>query len=313
MKLIVTICIAAIITMTLLPVAHAQQTGIPVYGSTNPADFIKYDARTQCHGGRGTLPLGTILSGDIFKTRIHAVSRGIIPPKSSIGEHVHRKMEEIFIVLNTTAEFTIDGKTSLLPAGSMVVCNKYHTHGIYNPHDDIDLDWLYFAVTDVKGQGEAVDFGEDLTNKQLESPVPFKYTVLDRTLLRPADRAHGGKGTIFARRLWDSTDFKTDWAFIDHVVLPPGTSFGYHQHTMLEEVDYIVSGTGYVTVNDHTWTVGPGDAIPCTLHDTHGLYNSGTEDLVLIVSTCEVEKGARVGSRDTIDRGDDLVDRTPTN
>jgi len=307
MKRIMIICISAIAAAALIPAAHAQQTGIPVYGSTNPEEFIEYDARTQCHGGKGTLPLGGILDSDVFKTNMHSVSRGIIPPKSSIGEHVHRKMEEIFIILNTTAEFTVDGKTALLPAGSMVVCNEYHTHGIYNPHDDVDLDWLYFAVTEVKGQGEAVDFGEDLTNKQLESPAPFKYTVLDRTLLKPASRAHGGKGTIFFRRLWDTEDFTTNWEFIDHVVIPPGASFGYHQHNMLEEVDYIVSGTGYMTVNDHTWEVGPGDAIPCTLHDSHGLYNSGTEDIVLIVCSCAVEKGAR----DTNDWGDDLSDRKP--
>ena len=54
--------------------------------------------------------------------------------------------------------------------------------------------------------------------------------------------------------------------------------------------------------------VGPGDAIPCTLHDSHGLYNSGTENIELIVCSCAVEKGAR----DTNNWGDDLSDRKPT-
>jgi len=254
-----TLSVAFLMLTSFLPAAHSQQTGTPVYGSTNPEKFIEYDARTQCHGGKGILPLVGILNSDVFKTNIQGVSRGYIPPKSSIGEHLHRTMEEIFIILNTTAEFTVDGKTALLPAGSMVVCNTYHSHGIYNPHNDVSLEWLYFAVTEIKGQSKGAEFGdEDLTNKRLESPAPFKYTTLDRSLLKPVVNSHGGKGTILFRRMWDKDDFDTNWEFIDHCVLPPGTSIGYHQHNMIEEVYYIVCGTGFATVNDYTWEVGPG-------------------------------------------------------
>ena len=280
----------------------AQQTGSPLYARTNPAEF---EDVPQCHKGAGTIKLKTILSSEVFKTNLHAVSRALIPPGASIGEHVHRHMEEIFIILNAPAQFTVNGKAAELPARSMVVCNRYNSHGIYNHNDDTNLDWLYFAVTEVKGKGDAVDYGDDLTKKTIDSPAPFKFTTLDRSLLHPAPNAHDGKGVILFRRMWDTEDFLTNWEFIDHCVLPPGTSIGYHQHNMIEEVYYIVSGSGRITVNDHTWDVTAGDAIPCTLHDSHGLYNNGAEDIELIVCSCAIEKGAR----GTKNWGDDLANR----
>ena len=102
--------------------------------------------------------------------------------------------------------------------------------------------------------------------------------------------------------MWNMDTFRTNWEFLDHCVLPPGASIGRHQHNMIEEVYYIVSGRGRVTVTGSTWDVGSGEAIPCTLHDSHGLYNSGREDIELIVCSCAVEKG----KRNTVNWGDDL-------
>ena len=279
------ICLSSLLIILPVSAAEPQQKGTPISASTNTTE---YKENKHLHGGAGIVWGTSLLSSDVFKTNIHGVSRAKIPPGASIGEHIHRHMEEIFIILNAPAQFTVNGKTAELPSGSMVVCNKNSSHGIYNHNADIDLDWLYFAVTDVKGKGDAVDFGDDLTDKNIESPAPFKYTTLDRSLLHPVLNAHGGKGAILFRRMWDNEDFLTNWEFIDHCVLPPGTSIGYHQHNMIEEVYYLVSGSGRMTVNDHAWNVTAGDAIPCTLHDSHGLYNNGTEDIELIVCSCAV-------------------------
>ena len=60
-----------------------------------------------------------------------------------------------------------------------------------------------------------------------------------------------------------------------------------------------------MTVNDHTWDVSPGDAIPCTLHDSHGLYNNTDEDLSIFVFSASMEKN----KFDAKDWGEDLSDR----
>ncbi len=292
--------VTAIITVYTVPL-HAEQTGTPVWGNVKKAPS---NTVTASHDGAGTITFHSLLPGDIFETNVLAMSYAEIPPKASIGEHIHRHMEEIFIILDSPARFTVNGRTAELPAGACVVCSRGSSHGIYN-HSDRPIRWLYFAVSDTKGKGDAVNYGDDLTQTRLESPAPFRHTFLDRSLLKPAANAHDGKGEILFRRMWNRESFATNWEFIDHCVLPPDTSIGYHQHNMIEEVYFIVSGSGRMTVNDTTWNLGPGDAVPCTLHDSHGLYNNGSGDIELIVFSCAVEKGAR----DTNNWGDDLSNR----
>ena len=53
--------------------------------------------------------------------------RGVIEPKSGIGAHFHNQCEEMFVILDGEAQFTIDGRTSAaegpgrrpLPAGPL--------------------------------------------------------------------------------------------------------------------------------------------------------------------------------------------------
>lgn len=277
------------------------QKDTPVFGSTDPA---QYNAVNGCHKGAGTVRIQRLLGHDVFDTNLYAVNRVEMPSKTGIGEHRHYHREEMFIVLNGPAQFTIDGKTAELPSGSMALCPEGSSHGIYN-HTGTTLQWLHFAVTREKGVAESLDFGEDLSNMRIVSPVPFAWARLDHRLLKPASNAHKGKGDILFRRLWNKESFRTNWEFLDHCILPPDTSIGYHQHNMIEEVYYLVTGHGRMTVNDHTWDVGPGDAIPCTLHDSHGLYNNGAEDIFLVVCSCAVSKGAR----NTNNWGDDLSSR----
>ena len=285
--------------------AFAAQKGRPVYWSLTPAVFNK---AAKSHQGAGEVRFTPIFGTPDFATNMRAISRGELPPGTGIGEHLHRNMEEIFITLNATAQFTVNGRTAELPPGAMVICRKDDSHGIYNQNADVSLDWLYFAVSMERDRWGAIDFGEDLTHQTVESPAPFLWTVLDRRLLKPAKNAHGGKGDILFRRCWNKDSFKTNWEFIDHCILPPGTSIGYHQHNMIEEVYFLVSGNGRATVNDTTWDVKAGDAIPCTSGDSHGLFNSSNREIELIVFSAAIEKGAR----NEKDRGDDLTKRAVT-
>ena len=66
-----------------------------------------------------------------------------------------------------------------------------------------------------------------------------------------------------------------------------------------------MSGTGRSTVNDQSFPVKAGDAIPCTLHSSHGIYNNSNENLeIMVVSTTLVK-----GKYDNVDHGDDLTKR----
>jgi mannose-6-phosphate isomerase-like protein (cupin superfamily) len=67
-------------------------------------------------------------------------------------------------------------------------------------------------------------------------------------------------------------------------VLKPGAGIGYHeQHE--DEVYYILSGRGVMTLDDKPTDVGPGTAILTRTGSSHGLRQVGAEDLVVIITS----------------------------
>ena len=254
----------------------------PLYGRTDPSSYQRI---AHAHGGAGEIPFQELLDHQAFDSYFLFVHRAEIPPKTGIGEHLHRHMEEMYFIFNGVARFTVNGITGELPGPCCVLCPRGGSHGIYNATDET-LQWLNVAVGDVRGKGDAIDFGEDLSETETVSPVPFRWAPIEARLLKPVSGMHGGAGSILHRRLWSKNAFGTNWDFIDHCVLPPDTSIGHHGHDGIEEIYYLLSGHGQMTVNDDTLEVAGGDAVPCRLDDSHSLHNSGTEDIALIVAAC---------------------------
>ena len=66
-------------------------------------------------------------------------------------------------------------------------------------------------------------------------------------------------------------------------VLHPGASIGHHlQET--DEVYYVLSGSGKMTINGKEFPVRPGDAILTRAGSSHGLVQTGDGDLTIIIS-----------------------------
>ena len=65
--------------------------------------------------------------------------------------------------------------------------------------------------------------------------------------------------------------------------LHPGSAIGYHKQTH-DEVYYILSGRGELTLDGEQIPVGPGAAILTRPGSSHGLKQVGSEDLVLIIT-----------------------------
>ena len=66
-------------------------------------------------------------------------------------------------------------------------------------------------------------------------------------------------------------------------VLKPGSAIGYHLQNE-DEIYYIISGKGIMKINDKTFTVQSGDAILTRPGSSHGLKQTGKEDLVIIIN-----------------------------
>ncbi len=66
-------------------------------------------------------------------------------------------------------------------------------------------------------------------------------------------------------------------------VLHPGAAIGYHLQKEYE-VYYILSGSGIMQMNGQEFPVQPGDGILTYPGSSHGLKQTGKDDLVLMIS-----------------------------
>ena len=66
-------------------------------------------------------------------------------------------------------------------------------------------------------------------------------------------------------------------------VLHPGSAIGYHLQEK-DEVYYIISGMGEMQMNGKTFPVKVGDAILTRPGSSHGLKQTGNDDLVIIIT-----------------------------
>jgi mannose-6-phosphate isomerase-like protein (cupin superfamily) len=65
--------------------------------------------------------------------------------------------------------------------------------------------------------------------------------------------------------------------------LKPGSGIGYHEQKE-DEIYYVLSGHGKMTIDDKPFDVGPGDAILTRPGSSHGLKQTGADDLVIMIN-----------------------------
>lgn len=65
--------------------------------------------------------------------------------------------------------------------------------------------------------------------------------------------------------------------------LRPGSSIGYHLQKT-DEIYYIFSGSGEMTVNGKTFPVGAGDAVLTRPGNSHGIKPVGNDSLTVIIN-----------------------------
>jgi mannose-6-phosphate isomerase-like protein (cupin superfamily) len=65
--------------------------------------------------------------------------------------------------------------------------------------------------------------------------------------------------------------------------LKPGSGIGYHEQKE-DEVYYVLSGKGVMTLDDKPVDVGPGTAVLTRPGSSHGLKQIGSEDLVIMIA-----------------------------
>src|SRR5262245_48681193 len=144
-------------------------------------DPSKYRKAPRVHGGAGELDFTGLFDAYAFNTNLIFLHRGVIPPKGGIGHHYHNQMEEMFVIFDNEAQFTIDGRTSRLEGPAGAPCRMGRSHSIYNPTDR-PTQWMNIAVGTVKAKYDASDLGDDRVDVALDSKPVFITLRLDRKL-----------------------------------------------------------------------------------------------------------------------------------
>jgi mannose-6-phosphate isomerase-like protein (cupin superfamily) len=170
-------------------------------------------------------------------------------PHSGGGNHFHHQDEEMYLILDGEAEFTVDGHTSLLQGPAGALAQMGHSHGIYNPTDK-PVQWMNISVSAIRGKSSAFDLNDTLEHVKTIDAIPqFMNIHLDQSLLRPVEHMNGGEGTVRYRRVLEPYVITTSWAYIDHLTIPSGSSVGRHFHREVAEVFYVLGGEGTITVS----------------------------------------------------------------
>ena len=107
-------------------------------------------------------------------------------------------------------------------------------------------------------------------------------------LPRPEDKAevrndHGGLGSILFQRVLRREDLASAIDFVDHTVIPPGSTIGKHTHHGNEEVYFIASGRPLMRVNGEEARLEAGSLSVVRDGEWHELVNDTDVNVEILV------------------------------
>jgi len=253
------------------------------------------------HDGAGTMNFGPLMNDKTLSTNFIFLHRGVLHAKSGIGQHFHNHCEEMFVIFDDEAEFTVNGRTSLLKGTVGAPDRMGSSHAIYNPTDH-DVEWMNINVGTSKVY-DAFNMGDDRVGAPKDKVPQFVTMRLDRALLKPA--ANGGK--VQRRRALSPSVFYTAWAYVDHELIAPGGDTGTAALPDLSESYYVMSGEGSVTVNGETVAIKKGDAIPVDVGQSKS-FKAGTQPLELMIIGVAKDMAAKNAfAADPVNENPDLL------
>jgi mannose-6-phosphate isomerase-like protein (cupin superfamily) len=243
----------------------------------------KNTPRKAPYGGAGTFAYTRVLADIALSTPFNYMERGVIYPHSSIGEHYHGHSEELHIIIGgPDAQYTINGRTAIVPTPAGVPVRMGSSHGTYNPSADTPIEWIDINVGLTKGS-DTYALGDSLETPPLLDKVPqFINFHMDPKQLKPVANMDGGNGTVMYRRLLDPTVFLTPWSYVDEISIPSGASLGAVTDATMSEIYFVLSGMGSVRVNNESANIKEGDAVPVDISQTHSITQTGNEPLHLL-------------------------------
>src|SRR3954470_14444542 len=154
---------------TVLVSAQGRPGMPPLADRIAHTDPARYRSSPAVHGGPGKLDFFALFNADAIDANLQFLHRGVIQPHSGIGQHFHNQCEEMFVILDGEAQFTVDGRTSTLKGPAGVPDRQGHAHAIYNATDR-PVQWLNINVGLTKTY-DAFNLGDPRVDVQID-PIP---------------------------------------------------------------------------------------------------------------------------------------------
>src|SRR5215472_8539123 len=171
------------------PVLWAQTPLADRIGHTDPSKY----KHSRSHNSAGDMACELLVPPTALDINLNFMHRCQIMPGGGVGHHFHNATEEMFIVFDGQAEFTVDGRTSVLKGTVGAPIRMGHSHAIYNPSDK-PVEFMNINIASVKGHYDAFNLG-DARVGAAKDPIPvFMNMKLDKSMLRPMPAYHGGEG-----------------------------------------------------------------------------------------------------------------------
>ena len=214
-------------------------------------------------------------------------------PGASFSPPPHISFEQGYIVIEGTVDYSGNGHGQQLRGPAVLLCqlDGHPNHTLTNnTAQTVRLLHVRVALAPHPDQQR-----------------PLRQENVDPNKLKWRDAIHGGAGRIATRHIWGPDDFSSTWTFMDHAVLGPQSSVGYHYHDALEECFLILRGRGCMTIADATCAVGPGSATWQGIRAGHGIYNPHDDELdFLRLAVAQQDE-----TYTTVDLHDSLAARRP--
>ncbi len=103
--------------------------------------------------------------------------------------------------------------------------------------------------------------------------------IVNRRDSKVINTPHGSE----IRPLMDRTTSPINQCSLAEELLPPGATVPPHHHEVLEEIYYIIEGSGLMTVGEEQREVSAGDAVYIPRHHRHTLTNTGAEPMRILL------------------------------
>ena len=100
--------------------------------------------------------------------------------------------------------------------------------------------------------------------------------------VREVAHAQNGKGQVYFHDWLLPEEAKGHGRVFSKVVIPAGSSIGYHQHSGEFEAYYVLEGKGLLRDVEEVTELNVGDMNLCPDGSFHGIENAGDADLVLM-------------------------------